>query len=108
IRQQQPVGPYTLLGYSFGARLAFETAYQLERAGERVEHLFLVAPGSPEVRQRDAEQYGTEAHYANRAYLTILFSVFAGSITDPLLDECLEVATDEASFTAFMCDHMPD
>ncbi|MEK8168843.1 thioesterase domain-containing protein [Streptomyces sp. M19] len=49
IRRVQPEGPYTLWGYSFGARVAFEAAYQLERAGQRVEHLFLIAPGSPRV-----------------------------------------------------------
>ena len=46
IKRQQPTGPYTLWGYSFGARVAFETAYQLEQAGEQVDHLFLIAPGS--------------------------------------------------------------
>src|SRR4029450_12702493 len=47
ITRIQPDGPYPLWGYSFGARVAFETAYQLERAGHTVENLFLIAPGSP-------------------------------------------------------------
>ncbi len=92
IQRLQPVGPYTLWGYSFGARVAFEAAHQLEQAGERVEHLFLIAPGSPEVRMKDD----------HLAYATILFSVFAGSISGPALDECLEVARDEESFVAFI------
>ncbi|SDY47454.1 amino acid adenylation domain-containing protein [Amycolatopsis xylanica] len=90
IRRLQPSGPYTLWGYSFGARVAFESAYQLELAGEQVDHLFLLAPGAPRVRA------GSEA------YLTILYSVFAGSITGPLLDECLRTVDDDESFVAFI------
>jgi amino acid adenylation domain-containing protein len=108
IKRMQPDGPYTLWGYSFGARVAFEAAYQLEQAGDRVAHLFLIAPGSPKVRQADASAYGRDASYTNRAYVTILFSVFAGSITGPLLEECLAVTTDAASFTAFICAKFPD
>lgn len=102
IKRIQPVGPYTLWGYSFGARVAFETAYQLEQSGERVEHLFLIAPGAPKVRAKDEAVHGSEPSYRNPAYVTILFSVFAGSITDPALDECLKVARDEESFASFI------
>ncbi|WNG43375.1 amino acid adenylation domain-containing protein [Archangium minus] len=102
IKRLQPVGPYTLWGYSFGARVAFETAYQLEQSGERVEHLFLIAPGMPKVRVQDASLHGSEPTYTNKAYVTILFSVFAGSITGPVLDECLKVAKDEESFASFI------
>ncbi|WP_030322025.1 thioesterase domain-containing protein [Streptomyces flavochromogenes] len=72
IRRRRPAGPYTLWGYSFGARVAFEAA------GEQVENLFLIAPGSPKVRS--SETGG--ADYGNPAFVTILYSVFAGSI-DP-------------------------
>lgn len=102
IRRIQPEGPYTLWGYSFGARVAFETAYQLEQSGERVENLFLIAPGSPKVRVDNESAYGSEPTYRNQAYLTILFSVFAGSITSPLLAECLKDAEDEESFASFI------
>jgi len=108
IRRLQPVGPYTLWGYSFGARVAFETAYQLEQAGERVEHLFLIAPGSPKVRTSDDSACSGTPAYSNKAYVTILFSVFAGSITDPALSECLEVAKDDESFAAFICGRLKD
>lgn len=108
IRERQPQGPYTLWGYSFGARVAFETAYQLERQGERVENLFLIAPGSPKVRADDAETHGREASYTNPAYLTILFSVFAGTLTGPVLEECLRVVTDEESFAAFISERFTD
>jgi amino acid adenylation domain-containing protein len=102
IEQIQPVGPYTLWGYSFGARVAFEAAYQLERSGKHVENLILIAPGSPKVRTKNGLTSGSAATYRDRAYVTILFSVFAGSITDPALDECLRVAEDEESFAAFI------
>ncbi|WP_348652849.1 amino acid adenylation domain-containing protein [Polyangium sp. y55x31] len=104
IKRLQPVGPYTLWGYSFGARVAFETAHQLERAGGRVEHLFLIAPGSPKVEAKGASTHGREPAYDDEAYVTILFSVFAGSLADPALAECLEVARDEESFVSFVCE----
>lgn len=102
IKQVQPTGPYTLWGYSFGARVAFETAHQLERAGEKVENLFLIAPGSPKVRADDAAVHGDEPDYRNPAFVTILFSVFTGTISGPLLDACLRQATDDESFADFI------
>ncbi|MDX6311513.1 MAG: hypothetical protein QOF44_977 [Streptomyces sp.] len=105
MKRLHPEGPYTLWGYSFGARVAFETAYQLEQAGDRVTGLFLIAPGSPALRS----PAGTDAHdpdaaYRDKAYLTILFSVFAGTITGPALEECLGVVRDEDTFASFIAD----
>lgn len=37
IREVQPSGPYSILGYCFGALVAFEIVHQLEVVGERVE-----------------------------------------------------------------------
>lgn len=105
IKQQQPHGPYTLWGYSFGARVAFEAAWQLEQAGETVEALILIAPGSPKVRQQQAALHSREARYDNPAYLTILFSVFMGSITHPLLEDCLNEAQDRELFIDFIARH---
>ncbi|MFC4857015.1 amino acid adenylation domain-containing protein [Actinophytocola glycyrrhizae] len=108
IRELQPDGPYTLWGYSFGARVAFEVAYQLEQAGQRVDDLFLIAPGSPKVRARDALANGSDPVYANPAFVTILFSVFAGTINGPVLERCLETATDEESFASFVISRFPE
>lgn len=105
IRELQPKGPYTLWGYSFGARVAFETAYQLEQLGERVENLFLVAPGSPKIRTTGTDKH--VADYTNSAYVTILFSVFARTISSPLLAECLAAARDDESFAVFVSAHFP-
>ena len=102
IRGVQPSGPYLLCGYSFGARVAFEAAYQLEQAGERVEHLFLVAPGHPRLRPEDVAAATGTADFTDRAFLALLFSVFAGTLSGPLLDECLRTVVDEAGFVAFV------
>lgn len=101
IRRNQPEGPYTLWGYSFGARVAFEAAHQLEQAGQRVDHLFLLAPGAPEVRAREAEVHGTRANYANEAFVRILYSVFSGTVEGPAVEKCLRAAVDDATFAAF-------
>ncbi|MET7289576.1 amino acid adenylation domain-containing protein [Streptomyces sp. NPDC005573] len=107
IREIQPSGPYLLCGYSFGARVAFETAYQLEQAGERVEHLFLVAPGHPRLRPEDAAGATGDADFADRAFMAVLFSVFAGTVSGPVLDECLRTVTDADSFVAFVTVRFP-
>nr|WP_238420927.1 amino acid adenylation domain-containing protein [Streptomyces taklimakanensis] len=107
IRRVQPEGPYTLWGYSFGARVAFEAAWQLERSGEKVENLFLICPGNPKVRAADAERHGREASYANPAYVTILHSVFTGSVSGPDVERCLDAARDEDGFVAFVRHRIP-
>ncbi|MEV6977752.1 amino acid adenylation domain-containing protein [Kitasatospora sp. NPDC093806] len=108
IREVRPEGPYTLWGYSFGARVAFEAAWQLEQAGQRVDDLLLICPGNPELRRADGERYGRESSYRNPAYLTILYSVFAGSISGPGLAACLAEVRDEEGFTAFVHRLLPD
>jgi thioesterase domain-containing protein len=55
IRALQPSGPYHLLGYSFGGRLAHEIAVQLQAAGQQVAALVIMdayppaapPPGAP-------------------------------------------------------------
>ncbi|MFE5660354.1 amino acid adenylation domain-containing protein [Streptomyces sp. NPDC056517] len=97
IRRRRPAGPYTLWGYSFGARVAFESAHLLEAAGEQVENLFLIAPGSPKVRS--SETGG--ANYGNPAFVTILYSVFAGTI-DPTVR-----ADDREGFVKLVATDFP-
>lgn len=102
IRQAQPHGPYTLMGYSFGARLAFEVAHQLESAGEQVESLTLIAPGKPPVESvpnTPSEIPG----FTNPTFVSILYSVFAGNLDQPGLDECLAATWDETTFINFVC-----
>ncbi|GAB7187380.1 amino acid adenylation domain-containing protein [Kitasatospora sp. Ki12] len=108
LRRVQPEGPYTLWGFSFGARVAFEAAWQLERAGQRVENLLLICPGNPEVRQDEGRQWGREASYANPAYVTILFGVFTGRISGPELERCLAETADESTFVASVRRTLPE
>ncbi|MBB5851866.1 amino acid adenylation domain-containing protein [Amycolatopsis umgeniensis] len=102
IRQVQPEGPYTLWGYSFGARVAFETAWQLEQQGQRVDELLLICPGNPEVGGGERV-----AVYTNPAYLTILLSVFIGSISGPEPLACRETVRDEDGFVTFVANLLP-
>lgn len=102
LKQVQPHGPYRLWGYSFGARVAFEVAYQLEQQGELVEQLFLLAPGSPVLSQPN---HSGRADFDEPAFVTVLYSVFAQKITGPLLQQCLQQARCQASFVDFICQH---
>jgi len=105
IKQVQPEGPYTLWGYSFGARVAFETAYQLEQAGDEVRDVVLIAPGSPRVGTEDRPP--ATADFADPNYLTILFSVFASTIEGEDLAECLRTCTDLPSFACYVHRLLP-
>ncbi|MEU0004564.1 amino acid adenylation domain-containing protein [Streptomyces sp. NPDC006314] len=108
LRRVQPEGPYTLWGYSFGARVAFETAWQLEQSGERVEQLFLLAPGSPRVAGApEAAPATAVADFTDPVFTTILFSVFAGTVSGPGLEECLREADDAESFARFVDRRYP-
>jgi amino acid adenylation domain-containing protein len=52
VQSIQPRGPYSIIGYSFGGRLALEMALQLQARGERVGLLMMIdssAPGYPRV-----------------------------------------------------------
>ncbi|CAI1732132.1 Tyrocidine synthase III [Serratia quinivorans] len=107
IRRLQPQGPYTLWGYSFGARVAFEAAYQLEAEGQVVEELYLIAPGSPKT-QFDREQEGNQqVSFTNPVFVAILFSVFARQVEGPLLERCLAECREEGDFVRFICRCFP-
>ncbi|MFD9317722.1 amino acid adenylation domain-containing protein [Streptomyces sp. NPDC060053] len=103
IREVQPVGPYTLWGYSFGARVAFETARQLERAGERVDEVILIAPGKPPVETRAETPAEAAVSFTDSTFVAILYSVFAGNLERSAVDACLAATHDQDSFIAFVC-----
>ncbi|WP_436959284.1 amino acid adenylation domain-containing protein [Streptomyces sp. SudanB182_2057] len=104
VRKVQPAGPYTLWGYSFGSRVAFEVAHQLESAGERVEELILIAPGKPPVEARADQPDGASVGFSNPAFVSILYSVFAGNLEPSAVEACLAATRDEDSFVEFVCD----
>lgn len=101
IKALQPSGPYTLWGYSFGARVAFEVAHQLEINGDVVEDLCLIAPGSPSL-----PQFKQRAHvpsFNSPEFVTILFSVFFQKIQGPILEQCLNTVENKKQFIDFVC-----
>jgi amino acid adenylation domain-containing protein len=103
VRRLQPVGPYVLWGYSFGARAAFEVAYQLERAGEQVQEVVLIAPGKPPVEAREEPLAQAAVSFADPTFVSILYSVFAGNLEQSAVDECLAATRDEGTFVDFVC-----
>lgn len=101
IRKLQASGPYTLIGYSFGARIAYEAAYQLEAAGEIVDNLFLIAPGSPTLGRNRAAKVSRSASFDDPEYVAVLISVFTRQLGGPELVECLDKVEDRAEFIEF-------
>ncbi|KAG8154211.1 amino acid adenylation domain-containing protein [Burkholderia catarinensis] len=107
IRCIQPVGPYTLWGYSFGAGVAFEAAHQLEQQGEQVESLVLIAPGRAQIGLSPSALDDDYPVYGDPALVALLFSVFARGAGDADLAECLAFTRDEASFADFIRSRHP-
>ncbi|QSB04842.1 amino acid adenylation domain-containing protein [Natronoglycomyces albus] len=107
LRGVQPEGPYKLWGYSFGARVAFEAAWQLEQAGEHVEEVLLLCPGNPRVGDGEPPTR-RESSWDNRTYVTILLSVFTGAITGPQVERCISSVHDEESFAQFVHELLPE
>jgi len=107
IRSLQPRGPYALWGYSFGARVAYEVAYQLEQQGETVSELVLLAPGSPQLPYTEPVSRDENELFANPAFLTILLSVFAHDIDPALSAACLARVNSRAAFITFVAETFP-
>ncbi|AKJ31885.1 peptide synthetase [Caldimonas brevitalea] len=107
IRSLQPDGPYVLWGYSFGARVAYEVAYQLEQQGHDVSRVVLLAPGSPQLPYDEPVSRDEAELFANPAFLTILLSVFAHDIDPGLSAECLASVTSRAAFVALAAVKFP-
>ncbi|PCF93918.1 amino acid adenylation domain-containing protein [Vreelandella nigrificans] len=105
IRSLQPKGPYRLWGYSFGARVAYETAWQLEQIGEPVSELVLLAPGSPKLPYTEPVSREQKVLFENPAFLTILLSVFAHDIEAELTSDCLASVRSRADFVSFIGSH---
>ncbi len=107
ILKAQPQGPYTLWGYSFGARVAFEAACQLEQAGADVQRLILIAPGSPVLHSIGRKETDRTARFDDDVYLTLLYSVFTGRISGLDLSSCLKTVSNKAEFAHFIVDRNP-
>lgn len=108
IQQLQPEGPYTLWGYSFGARVAYETAYQLEQSGHEVAELTLIAPGSPELPGGDPVRAAVDQLFNDTSFLTILYSVFAQTIAADRVAPVLATVSDLDGFVSYISAEKPD
>jgi thioesterase domain-containing protein len=68
MRAFDPVGPYTVGGFSFGGSVALEMARQIELEGAEVELLFLLEPSLGDARVSQLEQLRASAtKVGNRA-----------------------------------------
>lgn len=84
IRTVQPRGPYTVVGYSFGASIAYEMVAQLEKAGDACSLLML--DGSPRYvswyteaqKQRNAN--GEVVQAVDEAYALAYFAMVCGRL----------------------------
>lgn len=108
IREIQPRGPYTLWGYSFGARVAYETSWHLEQAGQEVEELILIAPGSPELPGGDPLRGDIATLFKDASFLTILYSVFAQTIAADRVAPMIAAVRSEEEFIAFIASERPE
>ena len=71
LRQQQPTGPYRLMGHSSGGRVAFEMAWQLEQQGGTVAFLAILDTNAP-----DSNQPNPTADYTELNWLSDIVLVF--------------------------------
>lgn len=101
LREHALPQPFRIVGYSFGARVAAEVAQRLVAAGDDVEELVLIAPGSPVLPGlRDTG----ETRYDSAYFKRVLASVFSGSADPGYLGE-LEHITDRARFIDLIVAH---
>jgi thioesterase domain-containing protein/acyl carrier protein len=63
LQQQQPTGPYQLIGHSSGGRVAFEMAWQLEQQGETVAFLAILDTHAPDTNQSNPMADYTELNW---------------------------------------------
>lgn len=104
-----PQEPISLLGYSFGARVAFEAAAQLERAGHAVDRVVLVAPGSPLTELSPGNPADGRADFDDPYFVQVLLSVFIGTVKDQeTLADCRAQAADLDGFCAFISQVRPE
>ncbi len=67
IRERMASGPYRLLGFSFGAKLAVETAWVLIAQGEEVSHLILLDPPAAKRHWADRIKLAYQAFISGHA-----------------------------------------
>lgn len=78
IKTVQATGPYTIIGYSFGASVAFEMVLQLEAAGE--EATLVMLDGSPKYVSWYTEAHQHRKKHDDEAYALAYFGMVISGI----------------------------
>ncbi|MFE2471217.1 FAD-dependent oxidoreductase [Streptomyces mirabilis] len=92
IRRNQPYGPYTLGGHSFGGLLAYETARQLAAEGAEVAQVVLIDSYVPDADQ--SAPFPDEA--AAIGELFTMNQLMSGNTGGPAIDPALPLAEQRA------------
>lgn len=97
IRDVQQHGPYHVLGWSFGGRVAFEMAVQLQQAGESVPVLAMLDSAPPPREPREIPADGTFdgfvlEHAIRRYFLVMLGELDEATASPGATDRPSEVA----------------
>ena len=85
VRQQQPEGPYYLLGWSLGGALSMELAHRLEQAGETVAFVGLLDTYVPGHEVAEDQWSSPQAQQTLREHLGMLLT----SASSMALDDCI-------------------
>ena len=85
VRQQQPQGPYYLLGWSLGGALSMELAHWLEQAGETVAFVGLLDTYVPGHEVAEDQWSSPQAQQTLREHLGMLLT----SASSMALDDCI-------------------
>ena len=85
VRQQQPEGPYYLLGWSLGGALSMELAHRLEQAGDTVAFVGLLDTYVPGHEVAEDQWSSPQAQQTLREHLGMLLT----SASSMALDDCI-------------------
>jgi len=101
VRSILPTGPYCLGGWSSGAAIAFEMALQLERAGHRVEQLFLLDGPAPlqgrQIREDDVIAWFLQDLGLNLPVAHLMRASAGSGDTHARLSKALQLAQIDAA-----------
>lgn len=78
--EQQPTGPYSLIGHSAGGQVAFEMALQLEQQGEEIAFLGIIDTNAPHINQPRFSSDCTELNTLSD--IVLILEEFSGKALD--------------------------
>jgi len=100
LQQQQPTGPYQLMGHSSGGRVAFEMAWQLEQQGETVAFLAILDTSAPDSNQPNPMADYTELNWLSN--IVLVFEELAGIDLNRSLEYLRSLPDLETAYTQVM------